>query len=72
MLFELIFILAGVAIFIYSIEQLSDQLLRVSKERLKEILQRFTDKPLKALGTGLIVTAVIQSSTATTSILVSL
>lgn len=72
MLFELILILAGVAIFIYSIEQLSDQLLRVSKEKLKELLQRFTDRPIKALGTGLIITAVIQSSTATTSILVSL
>ncbi len=72
MLLELIGILAGIAIFIYSIEQLSWQLLQFSKEKLKDILQKFTDHPLKALGTGLIATVLIQSSTATTSILVSL
>lgn len=72
MIIELIGIMAGIAIFIFSIEQLSSELLNFSREKLKDIIQRFTDTPLKALATGFVVTALIQSSTATTSILVTL
>ena len=72
MLLEIIGILAGIAIFIYSIEQLSNELLRFSSERLKEILRKFTNHPIKAVGTGIVATVLLQSSTATTSILVSL
>ena len=72
MLLEFIGILAGIAIFIYSIDQLSKELLRFSNEKLKEILRIFTDHPIKAVGTGILATVLLQSSTATTSILVSL
>ncbi|MCX8202502.1 MAG: Na/Pi cotransporter family protein [Candidatus Micrarchaeota archaeon] len=72
MLFELIGILAGIAIFIYSIEQLSEQLLKISRENLKGLIQRFTDHPIKALFTGIFATILLQSSTATTSILIAL
>ncbi|MCS7109231.1 MAG: Na/Pi symporter, partial [Candidatus Micrarchaeota archaeon] len=72
MLFEFIGILAGIAIFIYSIEQLSEQLLKISRENLKGIIQRFTDHPIKALFTGIFATILLQSSTATTSILIAL
>ena len=72
MILELIGILAGIAIFIFSIEELSRELLNFSREKLKDIIQKFTDKPIKGLFTGIIVTALIQSSTATTSILITL
>jgi len=72
MIIELIGILTGIAIFIFSIEQLSSELLNFSREKLKNIIQRFTDRSIKGFFTGILVTVLIQSSTATVSILVSL
>ena len=63
-------LLSGVALFLFGMSLMGDGLKRVAGSRLEVILYRLTDTPLKGvlLGTG--VTAVIQSSSATSVMVV--
>jgi len=60
----------GLALFLYGMEKMSDALKLVAGERMKDILGKLTTNRFMGMITGSIVTAVIQSSSVTTVLLV--
>lgn len=62
----LIGLLGGLAIFIYGMKQMSEGLQKTAGKRLRHLLASLTDKPIIGVLVGTGVTAVIQSSSATT------
>ena len=56
----------GLAIFLFGMNQMSDALQKAAGERMKKILAMFTSNPVKGVLAGALVTAVLQSSSATT------
>lgn len=62
----------GLALFLYGMKEMSDSLMLISGSRLKILIERVTSNPLKAVLLGAGVTAVIQSSSATTVMVVGL
>lgn len=56
----------GLAIFLFGMNQMSDALQKAAGERMKKILAMFTSHPVKGALAGALVTAVLQSSSATT------
>ncbi|HZG69954.1 MAG TPA: Na/Pi symporter, partial [Chondromyces sp.] len=69
MLFEFF---GGLGIFLYGIKQMGDGLQQSAGNRLRDILDRFTTNPLMGVLAGVLVTILIQSSSATTVITVGL
>ena len=65
-------LLGGLAMFLYGIEVMGDGLKNSSGEALKRILEKVTGNVLMGVLTGTLVTAVIQSSTATIVLTVAL
>lgn len=63
-------LLGGLAIFLYGMEKMSHALKNVAGDRLKTILANLTTNRITGVLTGLGVTAVIQSSSVTTVLLV--
>lgn len=64
---ELIFgVLGGLAIFIYGMNLMSDGLKKAAGERMRRILEKLTSNPIMGVLIGALVTAVMQSSSATT------
>ena len=59
-------LLSGVALFLYGMSLMGDSLKKVAGNKLELILYRLTNTPLKGLLLGTVVTAIIQSSSATT------
>ncbi len=60
----------GLALFLFGMEQMSESLKAVAGERMKSILSRLTSNRLMGAMTGAFVTAVIQSSSVTTVLVV--
>ncbi len=71
-IFNVITLLGGLALFLYGMEVMGDGLKNMSGDALKNVLGKLTQKPLMGLITGMLVTAVIQSSTATIVLTVGL
>ena len=69
-LFDLLAMIGGLALFLYGMNLLGDGLSKVSGGRLEKILEKLTSNPIKAVLLGAGVTAVIQSSSATTVMVV--
>ncbi|WP_431833451.1 Na/Pi cotransporter family protein [Cytobacillus oceanisediminis] len=69
MLFEF---LGGLGIFLYGIKFMGDGLQKSAGDRLRDLLDRFTTNPLMGVLAGILVTILIQSSSATTVITVGL
>lgn len=68
---ELIFgVLGGLALFIYGMTLMGDGLKKVAGERLRRILEAVTRNPLIGVLVGAAVTAILQSSSATTVMVV--
>ena len=65
-------LLGGLAMFLYGIEVMGDGLKNSSGEALKRVLEKVTGNVLMGVLTGAMVTAVIQSSTATIVLTVAL
>jgi len=65
-------IIPGVILFLYGIENFSKEIQRVAGGRFRSLLAGMTKNPAKGAILGAVVTAIIQSSTATTVIVVSL
>ena len=63
--FNLISILGGLAMFLYGMRMMGDGLKESSSGTLKKAMEKLTNTPVKAFLMGLVMTAVIQSSTAT-------
>jgi phosphate:Na+ symporter len=60
----------GLGLFLLGIQMLADGLQKAAGERMRRILELFTSKPLKAVLTGAAVTALLQSSSTTTVMIV--
>lgn len=65
-------ILGGVAIFLFGITLMSDFLKKIAGSKLKLILEKTTNSPLKGILAGMLLTALIQSSSATVAIVIGL
>jgi phosphate:Na+ symporter len=60
----------GLALFLFGMEQMAEALKAVAGERMKTILAKLTTNRFMGAGTGAVVTAVIQSSSVTTVLVV--
>lgn len=67
---NIISLLGGVALFLFGMSLMGDGLKRVAGNKLELILWKLTNNPLKGILLGTAVTAVIQSSSATTVMVV--
>ena len=63
-------LLCGIALFLFGMSQMGTGLKRVAGDKLQMILYRMTNNPIKGILLGTIVTLVIQSSSATTVMVV--
>ncbi|MBN2716760.1 MAG: Na/Pi cotransporter family protein [Deltaproteobacteria bacterium] len=63
-------ILGGLALFLYGMKVMSDGLQKVAGEKMRTVLSAMTTNRIAGVGTGFLVTSVIQSSSATTVMLV--
>lgn len=70
--FNVVGLLGGLALFLYGMSVLSGSLEKASEGRLESILERLTDSLPKAVLLGALVTGAIQSSSATTVVVVGL
>ena len=68
--FGILSMVGGLALFLYGMHLLGEGLSSVSGGRLEKILERMTNNPIKAVALGAGVTALIQSSSATTVMVV--
>ena len=68
--FGLLTMTGGLALFLYGMKTMGDALSKMAGGRLEQVLERMTNHPVKAVLLGAGVTAVIQSSSATTGMVV--
>lgn len=71
-LFAIISMFGGLALFLFGMHEMSSGLEKLSGGTLEKTLKKFTSNIFKAILLGIIVTAIIQSSSATTVIVVGL
>lgn len=64
-IWNLISLLGGLAMFLYGMRLMGDSLKEGSSVTLKLVMEKITNNPIKAFMMGLLLTALIQSSTAT-------
>ena len=64
-IFSVISLLGGLALFLYGMKLMGNSLKEGSSGTLKVVMEKVTNNPVKAFFLGVIVTAIIQSSTAT-------
>ncbi len=69
-IFDVLTMVGGLALFLYGMHLMGEGLSLASGGRLERVLEKMTDNPLKAVLMGAGVTAVIQSSSATTVMVV--
>ena len=63
--FNVISLLGGLALFLYGMRLMGDSLKENSGATMKLVMEKVTDNPFKAFFLGMLITALIQSSTAT-------
>lgn len=68
--FDVLTMIGGLALFLYGMDVMGDGLARTSGGKLETVLEKLTSSPIKAVLLGAGVTAVIQSSSATTVMVV--
>ena len=69
-LFDVLTLIGGLSLFLFGMNVMGQSLERRAGSKLRDLLGKLTTKPLVGLLTGLCVTAVIQSSSATTVMVV--
>ena len=69
-IFNVLTLIGGLAMFLYGMNVMGNGLEKLAGGKLEKIFERLTSNPIKAMLLGLSVTAVIQSSSATTVMLV--
>ena len=69
-IFGILTMLGGLSLFLYGMNTMGDGLVMLSGGKLEQVLERLTKKRIMALLLGALVTAVIQSSSATTVMVV--
>lgn len=65
------FIIGGLALFLFGIEFMGDGLKSIAGSKLRDYIDRYTNKPWKGIIVGAIITVFIQSSSATSAIAIS-
>ena len=68
--FSVLQLLGGVALFLFGMSVMGEALEKSAGRQLKSLLSNITSNPIKGFALGLVVTAIIQSSSATTVMLV--
>lgn len=68
--FDILQLVGGLAMFLFGMQVLGDGLTKASGGRMESILEKLTSNPIKGVFLGMLVTAVIQSSSATTVMVV--
>ncbi len=69
-IFTIINLMGGLGLFLYGMNMMGDGLENAAGDKLKGIFDKITSNPIKGVLTGTIVTAIIQSSSATTVMIV--
>ena len=69
-IFALLTMIGGLALFLYGMNSMGEGLAKLSGGKLESLLERLTSNRFMALLLGALVTAVIQSSSATTVMVV--
>ncbi len=69
-IFDLLTLVFGISLFLFGMNLMGETLKKSAGRKLKVILGKLTEKPLKGFFLGFVVTAVIQSSSATTVMVV--
>ena len=69
-IFNVIHLFGGLAMFLYGMNLMSDKLEKLAGGKLEQIFEKLTSNRFKGLLLGILVTAVVQSSSATTVMLV--
>ena len=69
-IFSILALIGGLALFLYGMDVMGDSLKKISGGKLESILERLTSNRFNGFLLGMFVTAVIQSSSATTVMLV--
>lgn len=69
-IFDFLTMICGLALFLYGMEVMSDTLKRSAGNQLKTILTKMTSNPIRGFLLGFVVTLVVQSSSATTVMIV--
>lgn len=70
--FSFLPVLAGIAIFLFGIKCMGEQLKVLAGSRMKTLIDKYTTNPVKGVFVGMFVTALIQSSSGTTALTISL
>lgn len=71
-IFDVLTMFGGLAFFLYGMNSMENGLSKLSGGRLEQLLEKFTNGKLRAVALGAVVTALIQSSSATTVMTVGL
>ena len=71
-IFSIFTLLGGLAFFLYGISTMSSGLEKVAGGKLEQLLKKMTSNPMKSFALGAVITAIIQSSSAVTVMLVGL
>lgn len=69
--FDFLKLIGSLGVFLYGMKLMSEALQKVAGERMRHILSAMTSNRLKGVITGILITAIIQSSSATTVMVVS-
>ena len=70
-IFDFLTLLGSLALFLYGMKVMSDALMEVAGDKMRNILASMTSNRIRGVLTGFVITAVIQSSSATTLMVVS-
>ena len=71
-IFSFATLLGGLALFLFGMKEMGDGLMLLSGSKLKNMLGRVTSNPFKAVLVGTGITSIIQSSSATTVMVIGL
>ena len=71
-IYSIITLLGGLAFFLYGISLMSQGLEKIAGGKLEQLLKKMTSNPIKSFALGTFITAVIQSSSAVTVMLIGL
>lgn len=71
-IFSILTLIGGLAFFLYGISLMSSGLEKIVGGKLEQLLKKMTSNPIKSFALGTLITAIIQSSSAVTVILVGL
>lgn len=69
---NILYILGGIAIFLYGIEQMGEGLKKSAGNKIRSIIEKTTNTPLKGILVGIILTGILQSSSGVTVLVIGL